>query len=69
MIIELKANSAFQINEFQIGEKHFIGIARLYKKKGDTEWHMGKNVALPFDDPKDKKLIKDVANALLSYVK
>lgn len=67
MIIEYKQNSAFKISDFEYDGKKFIGIARLYKKRGDTEWNMGKNVSIPFDTDQDKKLLSDIIKELKKY--
>lgn len=65
-LIEFKQNSAFQISKFEIEGKTFIGISRMYKKKGDSEWHMGKNVAIPYEN---KDLLKKIIKELESYAK
>lgn len=63
-IIEFKQNSAFQISQFDMEGKKFIGISRMYRKKGETDWKMGKHVAIPYED---KKLVKQIIKELQNY--
>lgn len=66
-LIEYKSNSAFQVTKFNYEGKTFIGIARMYRKRGSKEWHMGKNVAIPYGTEETKTLLSQIIKELQKY--